>query len=473
MKQKFIEEKFKLLFQGQLIEYNDYLNKDHNIFKEFFRSLKLYSIIDAEEISSKEEEDILIDFFKEIVSIEMLIRGKEYSPRDEFSVRCCWLLGKNEKQLEILQNILGTLYSLRNSISHTLFLPKNNKNFDKLFNKDIVEAIIIANKLHRLILLRHLLPKGGLIKKRDLICEFKKLKIKRRISAPESFYSDIITKEIEQITGIESVKDEDIISGLPEKTNCFYWGINTYGGFVIEPHKITGDEHLFYEDGVAIIPEEKIWRDLTFKIKKEIKHIKKEGYKNLKIVSKTHHSVLFFLGYMFYKAYRINLTIDFDGKEFFAYPLKDSLQPKEFWKIKNFELNGTENEAILILNVSSYVCQSIEEDLNELGIDQLPKIELEYMCGEDKIKPNSFCFSKGDEIKKACRALDLFLAHNEKTRNLQKIHLFSEARGVMMLLLGMHFRLQKKDIVLYEHGLRKAEDQERHYYRVFACEYKR
>ncbi len=473
MDHQFIEGKFKLLCQDEFKIDQNFLNQDFSKYKEFIRSLKLYSNLDAKEISAKEEEEILIEFFKEIVCIEMLIRENERSPSEEFSIRGAWLLATNEEQLLILQKILGTLYSLRNTITHSLFLPKNNRNFKKIFNKKIVKAVIVANKLHRLILLRHILNKGKIIRKKDLVNDLKEAKVKLRISTPKSLYANLIAKEIKTLTKSKSKGNEELILNLPDKSNCFYWGINSYGGFVIELHKTSGDEQFFYENNVAIIPEEEIWSDLISVIKREIMNIKTEGYSNLKIVSKTHHSVLFYIGYRLYKTDEINLMIDFDGDEFYASPLKDFVETDNYWQTKKFELLGTEDEAIVVLNVNGYVYPSIEEDLINLDINHLPKIELDYMCGKDKIKPNRLCFSNGDEIKKACRSLDLYLTLNEKTRNIQKIHLFTESRGIMMLLLGIHCILQKKDVVLYEYGLKRAEDQERHYYKVISCEYKR
>lgn len=441
--------------------------------KEFTRSLELFDQIDKSKLASRDEINKLIQLFIEIVSIEMLLRNNYGRAKGEFSTRGAWLLATCEEQLDTIQNHLGTLYTLRNFITHSLFLPVKSENFTRYFDASIDKALLNANSYHRLVLLRFIDKKRTILDKEILIKILLDAKLKWRLDIPESRYELLISKLLTETTKIKSKKRKEFSLNLPEEDDCFVWGINSYGGFVKPTHKITGIETQFYNDNVAIIPDIEIWNNFIKEVRNTIREIYLKDYKSVKVISKTHHSILFFLGYKFYKTDEVEISMDFEGDTIFIKPLKENIEFEDYWTLLVNHVKETDQEIIIILNVSGYVDKFLDNDIKRLGISKMPRLVLDYKCGKSKIKPNSLCFENGEEIKHACRSLDLFLAHNKDLRSIKRIHLFSESRGVMMFLLGIHMRLQKKDVILYELGYTEDDVIERHYYKVLECGYKK
>lgn len=223
---------------------------------------------------------------------------------------------------------------------------------------------------------------------------------------------------------------------------------------------------------VSIIPEFEIWLDLVKNIKVQIGKFLENNLRNVKIISKTHHSVLFYIGYRLYKSSKIEVSIDFDGKLTNAKPINDRVCFDDYWKIEKSNVKNDDTEIILILNVTDFITTKVERNLPSLNLNTLPKIILNCHCDDLRTGPNRLCFSDADQIKTIVRALDLYLTQNENLRWVEQIHLFSESRGVMMMLLGMHLRLQKKEIFLYEFGKRSSLDEKKQYYKVVECKYK-
>ncbi|MHA1401548.1 MAG: SAVED domain-containing protein [Candidatus Heimdallarchaeaceae archaeon] len=464
-----IQRKIKFLINENYSLNNNELDNLRKNNKEFMRSLEVMEKVDEIYLSKLGEIEKLVLFFKEIVGIEILIRYNEKSPRHEFSLRMAWLLGTTEKQLEAIQEQLGTLYAIRSYIVHSLELPKNDKNFKRYFDSDISKAIIIANKYHRLALLRYFERRNKIISKKTVVKNLKKIELKLYLNIPKSYYKIKISKEIEKLTGIKS-RDDELRISLPNENQCFYWGINTYGGLVLPTHKITGNEELFYNGGTPIIPEISVWKNLISNIKKQIKSLQEKQFKKIRLISKTHHSVLFYVGYRLYRTNDYIVTIDFDGENTTIRPFTDKSEFNAFWRIEQSKLKKKARELVLILNVTSWITEKVEENLTRLNLNKLPKLILCCKCGKTKTDPpNSLCFTSSEQIKQTCRALDIYLTQNEKLRSIEKIHLFSESRGVMMLLLGVHLGLQKKEVILYEYGKREPLNEERKYYKVIEC----
>ncbi|MBA7576707.1 hypothetical protein ES708_18548 [subsurface metagenome] len=440
--------------------------------REFLRSLEVMEILEKNSVSESHRIEKMIRLFKEVVGIELLIRYNEKSANEEFSTRMSWLLATTEQQLVHIQKLLGTIYSLRSYIVHSLEIPKNNDNFDDFFNSDLDRAILIANQFHRLALLRLFVKKNNILKKRILVDKLRDAKLKLFLDIPESFYQERISDEIEKITGFKSKVDDRLKITLPEEDEIFYWGINTYGGFILPTHTTTGNEKFFYENMVNIIPEFEIWLDLIKDIKVQIRKFLEDNLRNVKIISKTHHSVLFYIGYRLYKSSNIEVSIDFEGKLTAMKPINDRVCFDDYWEIEKSNVKNDDSEIILVLNVTDFITTKVERNLHSLNLSKLSKIILNCYCDDLRTGPNCLCFSDADKIKAVVRALDLYLTQNENLRSVEQIHLFSESRGVMMMLLGMHLRLQKKEVILYEYERRSSLDEKKQYYKVIECKYK-
>jgi len=223
--------------------------------KEFTRSLELFKQVDCSYLQTANEIDKLIQLFIEIVSIEMLVRDNYGRPKEDFSIRGAWLLATSEEQLDVIQTHLGTLYNLRNFITHSLFLPSKDRNFKRYFKTNIDKALLAANSYHRVVLLRLIDKKKGILDKKTLIKKLLGVRLKLNLDITESFYEDLISRILTEVTEKKSMKRKEFRIYLPKEVVSFYWAINSYGGIVKPVHIITGQETLFYENNVAIIPE--------------------------------------------------------------------------------------------------------------------------------------------------------------------------------------------------------------------------
>lgn len=195
--------------------------------REFLRSLEVMEILEKNSVSESHRIEKMIQLFKEVVGIELLIRYNEKSANEEFSTRMSWLLATTEQQLVHIQKLLGTIYSLRSFIVHSLEIPKKNDNFDDFFNSDLDNAILVANQFHRLALLRLFVKKNKILEKRILVDKLRDAKLILYLDIPNSFYQKVIAEEIENITDLKSKLEDKLKINLPEEIELFYWGINT------------------------------------------------------------------------------------------------------------------------------------------------------------------------------------------------------------------------------------------------------
>ncbi|MCG3254607.1 MAG: SAVED domain-containing protein, partial [Candidatus Heimdallarchaeota archaeon] len=383
---RIIRDKISLLN----IEQSAFTEKDikhiRNSRKEFSRSLFLLSNLEEINLNSLNEIDKLIVLFKEIVGAELLVRFNEKgSIRDQFTKRIAILLATRKEQLEIIRNHLDVLYRLRNEIAHTLSISKGEE-FEIYFKNDLETAIYYANSYHKSLLIRLFFKETEVIDKTTLLLKLKKFDRSTSISkidkldVPLPEYNLILSKELSEITGIESSYSKQAFSfKLPEEKKKYYLGLNSHGGLITPVHFSVDKFEHFYEDTKTftgdsrIIPSTDVWNDFISSIKNKINEIKVLEPERLRIVSKTHKSVLFFAGYHLSKTKKIIVVSDIDGKEIDLKPLKTNVDFKQYWNIQTKDLNNKDTEAVLILNITGHIDQIVQNDFMRLNISNLPR----------------------------------------------------------------------------------------------------
>ena len=450
-------------------------NSSHDEFRRSLELLASEECMDKHIANTKLSRiDHMILLFKEIVGIEMLVGGKRSIPnREAFSLHSAWLLATNKDQLTEIQKYLGYLYEVRNFIVHALSL-KDCRVFKTYFMENLQKVLKTANKYHRLILLRLIVKKQGIIPKKSLIKQLEQLRTHHSWDLPLPRYYEDITNEMKQITGIPSspLKEAKSLLSLPppEEYGCYRLGINSYGGLSELTHNEVGDYENFYHSGERIIPEESVWEELRGTINREIRKIREKQYSYVRIVPKAHLSILFYLGYRFYSRRIITLLTDFNGKEIELTPLKGFVDPNGHWSVRTNGLKLNNGKVVVILNVTRPLKAKVDTDRSFLELQEIPQIVFNCRCSNSKIIPNSQCISSENQIKQACRALELYFTQLQETHLLNKVHIFVRAPSAMMILLGMHFRLAGLNVVLYEYGKRSVDDDSKHFYKVLECE---
>lgn len=479
--EKIIREKISLLnIEHTKFSSNDIKHIIENR-EEFSRSLFLLSNLDETDVYSLNEIDKLIVLFKEVVGLELLIRFHEKGfIRDQFTNRITLLLATRNEQLEIIRNHLDVLYRVRNEVAHTLSINKGEE-FEIYFKNKIEEAISFANSYHKLLLLRLFYTETEVIDKTSLNLKLKKfgkisvINENKPLDVPLPEYHLILCKELSSLTGIESSYSKQAFRlKLPDEKKKYYLGLNSHGGLITQVHESVDMYECFYEDkenfsgDSRIIPSTEVWEDFTILIKEKLKNIMIKEPEKLKIISKTHKSVLFFTGYYFSKAKKTVITSDIDGKELDLEPLKNNVDFEQYWTIKVQNLNNTDSEAVLILNITGYIDQIVIKEYERLRISNLPKIICNMKFDNFDLSPTNQELYNIEFIHKACKALELYLNNSTKTRSLRKIHLFVKTRGIITLLLGMHFGSLGYTVVHYEYGRNNTKQENEKYYRVFS-----
>ncbi len=449
--------------------------------KEFSRSLFLLSNQDETCIDSMNEIEKLILLFKEIVGLELLVRFNEREGiKKVFSRRISLLLSTRKEQLEMIRNHLDVLYTLRNEVAHTLSINKSEE-FDLYYGNDIVEAIHYANSYHKLALLRMFFTEKKIIDKTSLVLKLKefdklsKTDTDKKLDVPLPQYNSILSKELYRLTGIESSSSRQAFSfKLPEEREKYYLGLNSHGGLITPVHYSLEYFEFFYEDKEnftaesRIVPSTKVWNEFISLIKVKLKEIQILEPKRLRIVSKTHKSVLFFIGYYFSKTKNIIVISDIDGKEIDLKPSTINVDFDQYWDIKIQNFNNNNSEAVVILNITGHIDQIVQNEYEKLNILELPKIICKIKFEESDLSPRNKKLYDTEFIHRACRALELHLNNNIQTKSLRKIHLFIKSRGIITILLGMHLGLLRYEVVHYEFGRENAHQDKEEYYRVFS-----
>ncbi len=474
-------DKIRLLDINQDIFLKSDIRRIRETRKDFSRSLLLLTDLEEINLSAFNEIEKLVILFKEIVGLELLVRFNERgSIHNQFSNRITLLLATRIEQLEIIRNHLEALYILRNDIAHTFSLKKREE-FEIYFSNDIDEAIHYANAYHRMLLLRMFFREKEVIDKNIFSIKLKKydnlssIKIGKKLEVPPPEYSFLISKELYSITGVKSITSKEaFIFKLPEESEKFFLGLNSHGGLISPVHETINKSFFFYEDKEyftgesRIIPSVEIWNDFITEIRKKLKEIYILTPASLKIVSKTHKSVLFFVGYYFSKTKMIKLISDIDGKEMELVPSKDDVIFEKYWDVSNNNLKNPASEVVLILNTTGYINQIVEMELERLNLQGIPKIVCNLKLNNSNLSPTDQNLYNSNYIKKACRSLELFLNNSVHTRSLRRIHLFIKTRGVFAIMLGMHLGTLGYKVLHYEFGRENRQQEDEHYYHVFS-----
>ncbi len=476
-----IRNKISLLNIEQSIFSDGDINNILETRKEFSRSLFLLSNLEETNIDSMNEIEKLILLFKEIVGLELLVRfNVREKIRRIFSRRISLLLSTRKEQLEMIRNQLDVLYILRSDVAHTLSINKSEE-FSFYYGNDIVKAIHFANSYHKLALVRMFFTEKKIIDKTSLVLklnEFDKLSktdTDKKLDVPLPQYNSILSKELYRLTGIESSSSRQAFSfKLPEEREKYYLGLNSHGGLITPVHSSLDNFEYFYGDKEnftaesRIVPSTKVWNEFISLIKVKLKEIQILEPKRLRIVSKTHKSVLFFIGYYFSKTKNTIVISDIDGKEIDLKPYTINVDSEQYWDIKNQNLKRTDSEAVLILNITGHIDQIVQNEHEKLNILDLPKIICKIKLEDSVLSPTNQKLYSSEFIHRACRALELYLNNNIQTRSLRKIHLFVKSRGIFTILLGMHMRLLNYEVVHYEFGREDIHQDKEEYYRVFS-----
>ena len=258
-------EKLREIFPNDILLPNDALNKILSYDKEYKRSVEL-GINDYESNNNKYTYEKMLKFLKFIVAIEILILDKYERPkRVKFSQRVSWLLGTNRRQRNRIQNQIGTLYAIRNSIAHSFIVPIGDEEFEKFFENDFLKAIKVIESYHALILLRLITDKDETIPTRDLIDKLNLIYTKKIYKIPFNKFYNTIAKDVSTITNVPSSSIFELKKDLklPNRHDEFFIGIDTYGGLI----ELTHESILLYKEFSIgfkkIIPEEKVWKKVV------------------------------------------------------------------------------------------------------------------------------------------------------------------------------------------------------------------
>jgi len=434
--------------------------------KEFVRSLKALldpSILSNEKLS---EIDKYFLFIREIAAIETLITDKFRKSWDEFSIHPALLLAKSNEQRNKVQYDLGSLHKIRNCIVHSLNLPKNNKGFKRIFSSNIDRCLEIAIVYHKLILLRFIIEDKGILPYRKTLRQLRDIRRTLELDIPESMYKDKITDEVDNLTGMVSPSKP---FQLPPKEDNYFLGINTYGGLSTITHDVLDGLESFYKHDEHIIPERESWDEICIQIDLKKKSLLSKRYRNITLISKTHLSILFYLGYKFQDLDDFSLKTSFGGQQAEIHINESRIDLPKFWKIENNTICPDDREAIVIINVTHHLNSEIDDDKPQLNLENLPQVTFNFYDSNTGIPVGRKCIISVKQISEACRAIELFLGDKQRFNSLRKVHLFVRAPTFMVILLGMHFCRNKFKTVLYEYGKRSSDDENDHYYRVIEC----
>ena len=469
---------------------------------EFFDSLEILSI--SEEINVNQRKiNKMIAYFKDIVGIEMLLKGmdKKSFIAGDVSKIYAHLLGNGIYQRYRIQNHIGTLYSLRNSIFHQLNINKitRSEDFERYFNGDFDQALQTLNNYHKLLLLRLITIDDNIISKKLLLKEFNFLKnnfnaelekskdYRRRLGTLSeldnklilnlklklSKYDDEIQDEIIKITNMTPLD-----SKYEEKLNirlkkCYTLGFNSYGGLTEITDSIIGKPKHFYKNDIRIIPNQKRWDEIKKQVDVELSFIFENQYKEVILFLKGHHSLLVYFGYKLSLIENIN-QINNNKIIFQSYIVNQfnnlieefslDFKYKKHRKLCTVDTNHSQEEDVLLTIVIRHnIFDEYPNELKLSNLDKLPRIIYYY-----NFKDQNKLITYTNDFKQFCNEIAKDL---KERKTIKTIHFIAKTPDVMKILLGKIFSDLNLKVILYEYGIKNI-DEKNQFHRVLECNYK-
>jgi len=483
---EFYKEKFEKIFcKDWSIKFNENLYNEN---PEFFDSLEVLSF-EEDLLWERRKIEKMLAFFKDMVGIEMLLREtyKEEFIGDIVSRRYAHLLGEGIYQRYRIQNHLGTLYSVRNSIFHQLNinLIKKSEDFKRFFNEDFDSALKTLNLYHKLLLLRLITHQNDIISKKNIITEMSKfdkdyseeinssidyrrkikqltlldIRLNKNLQLPDSQYKDEIDQEIINITKIEPEKYFEDYLNKKSKINCYFLGINTYGGLTEITHSQIGNPDLFYKENSRIIPNLDVWKNLSANIDNELKFIFENEFSEVILFLKAHHSLLLYFGYQLYNCKQVyknsNLTfqcyiVNQFKNQIEEFPLDFNYQKHRILCSVKTNISKESEKVLVTINIRHDLFDEYLVQLKSLNLHKLPRITYSYI-----FKNSERLITYTNNFKQFCKEIEIDL---NKRKEIKTIHLIVKIPEVMMILLGEIFSKLKIKVILYEFGSKNIND---------------
>ena len=379
--------------------------------------------------------------------IDSLMTKDDKSTGDKFSSRSSILLGNNRIQRKIVQNHLGTAYGVRCQLVHSFQLP-NSADFKKFFSNDIKKAKKLTQVYLRLILIRLIDEDFNLIDLNNHIGSnnFNDVKI--------PLYKDYIKQEIDEIIlqNVININKEDLDSITDDKGVIVY-GLNTIGGLTEKVNIIFEEFESFYINGVRIIPENEIWDKVLEKLKDSISNLNKLTPNKLKIISKSHLSFIFCLGF-YLKLKREMIQFEFNNQY-----------------INLEEKRETNNDLVNIevLDLASkddlFFCLSFSDDLflvaNHIINQNYNTVSKLYL------KPKISLLNSKIDLFSLLKTIEESLYHVQNLVKIKNIHLLIRIPTPLVFLIGKTMKkFSFTTILLYEREEGNQNGKELNYKRV-------